>query len=87
MTIYCGECGSECVVTVQDHGIGETEAWGVKSTHHDYQTLTACCECDTVYTNKCSSCKDKDTCDEGIEIDGENYCCESAASKYLKDNL
>jgi hypothetical protein len=69
--IYCSECGEECVVTQN----GRDEA------------VTACCESFTVFEKKCSTCEDTCVDEESYDINGENYCCESAASKYLKDNL
>jgi len=40
---YCEDCGEQCDVIKVDEGIGWTEAWGVRSCHHDYQWVSDCC--------------------------------------------
>jgi len=45
-TRICSDCGEVCIATKTDFGIGTTEAWGVVSTHHDWQIASDCCHAD-----------------------------------------
>ena len=40
---WCGSCGLACIPRNVDNGIGETEFWGIKSTHHDWVWESDCC--------------------------------------------
>ena len=40
----CTACGEECGGKVLDEGIGSYEYWGAKGVHHDYRTVSDCCE-------------------------------------------
>jgi hypothetical protein len=41
---FCGKCGKPCEVITIDDGIGSHEFWGSVSIHHDYITVSDCCE-------------------------------------------
>ncbi len=42
----CTECGAEADGVTVDEGIGSYEYWGMRGTHHDYRTVSKCCEAD-----------------------------------------
>ena len=40
----CTECGKPCGSIEIDEGIGSYEYWGAPGVHHDYRTVSDCCE-------------------------------------------
>ena len=46
--MICDCCGHEAEPVKVDMGIGPYEFWGARGVHHDYQTVTKCCEVNAV---------------------------------------
>jgi len=44
----CDSCGEPCTATVVDNGIGPYEFWGSRGVHHEYATVSPCCEAEVV---------------------------------------
>lgn len=44
ITGWCSCCQKECKGKTIDEGIGHYEFWGEKGIHHDYVTVSDCCE-------------------------------------------
>ena len=42
--MICSHCGHECDLIEVDNGIGSYEFWGACGVHHDYETVSDCCE-------------------------------------------
>lgn len=51
MEIICDCCGHLAEETTVDMGIGAYEFWGARGVHHDYQTVSRCCEAEIVEGN------------------------------------
>jgi hypothetical protein len=45
----CSECKKSCKEAYRDFGYGLTEYWGAKSSHHNWQWVSACCDGDLIY--------------------------------------
>jgi hypothetical protein len=43
---YCAECHEWVTGVTIDEGIGHYEYWGCQGIHHDYRTVSPCCEAD-----------------------------------------
>ena len=48
MEKYCSYCKQECDVEEVDEGIGAYEYWGATGFHHNWQTVSECCEEDVL---------------------------------------
>jgi hypothetical protein len=48
ITGWCKECGKECTGKQVDEGIGPYEFWGAPGVHHDWVTLSDCCDADVL---------------------------------------
>ena len=42
--MICSHCGHECELIEVDNGIGSYEFWGARGVHHEYETVSSCCE-------------------------------------------
>jgi hypothetical protein len=45
---FCSECRKPCVKIRRDYGIGSYEYWGATGVHHNWQTVSECCEEDVL---------------------------------------
>jgi hypothetical protein len=48
---WCSDCGKECSSTQIDEGIGPYEFWGARGVHHDWVTVSDCCEAEILESN------------------------------------
>jgi len=42
--VICSNCGHLCGTIEVDNGIGPYEFWGDRGVHHDWQTVSGCCQ-------------------------------------------
>lgn len=59
LTELCAACGQPAELIEVDFGIGPYEFWGATGVHVDIQTVTECCESNTVPNTWSNHCKYK----------------------------